>query len=352
MEEKTQGRTYTSNHVKLLKHLDKLKLIQDGKRPSPVMFHMSPCNPCNLTCSFCCFANRAMKQMLTFEQMKKAIDSFAELGATGMELTGGGEPSLHPDFDKVITYAVEKGFKVGVCTNGTTLKKWSKTNTWSKLSWIRLGMYGFTEGYTYDIDVLEGLDVKISAAYVWDQNVETSENPNVKGDWVDTTAKKLAKNLQTEAQFYEMLNWVEDNKIPTRIAFNAIKPVSEVVKDIETIRTQLKKFEEDTGRTLKYAFLSDFNYKGERRNNNCYMHMVKPCVFTDGNVYVCPSAELAPENEYRVNSEFKVCDIDGIMDFYNNGPTTRTHACSFCKYAMQNELVDDILTKTEHNEFA
>ena len=79
--EKVQGRSYTSNHVKLLKHLNKLEIIQKGGLPSPVMFHISPCNPCNLTCSFCCFANRKMKEMLTLDQMKKAIDSFSTLGA-------------------------------------------------------------------------------------------------------------------------------------------------------------------------------------------------------------------------------------------------------------------------------
>ena len=44
MTKKVQGRTYTSNHVKLLKHLDKLKKIQDKKPPSPVMVHISIIN--------------------------------------------------------------------------------------------------------------------------------------------------------------------------------------------------------------------------------------------------------------------------------------------------------------------
>ena len=87
------------------------------------MFHMSPANPCNLTCSFCCFANRAMKEMLTVEQMKSAIDQFVALGATGMEFTGGGEPTLHPKLDEVIEYAYNKGLKIGICTNGSRLKK-------------------------------------------------------------------------------------------------------------------------------------------------------------------------------------------------------------------------------------
>ncbi len=351
--EKVQGRTFTSNHVKLLKHMDKLQLIQDGKRPSPVMFHLSPCNACNLTCSFCCYANRNLKQMLTLDQCKKAIDAFHELGTRGMELTGGGSPSLHPQFHEIIEYAYKKDFKIGVCTNGTTLKKWAEKGTWAMLSWIRLGLYNFTEGYNLDIDVLEGLPLTISAAYVWDMNVDTSDNPNIKLDWYDTKGKRPAKNIQEIEDFYRMLDWVEEKKIPTRIAFNTIKSNEQVESDIEIIRGQLKQWEAERGREVKYAFLSDFNYKGKRRNDHCYMAQVKPFVFTNGGVYTCPSSVLATENGYNVNEEFKLCDIDGILDYYNNhGSEMRHHNCSICKYAYQNELIDDILTPTQHNDFA
>lgn len=333
--EKVQGKSYTSNNVKLLKHLDKLKIIQDGGRPSPIMVHLSPCNICNLKCSFCCFANRTMKDMLAVDEMKKALDSFRELGVTGLELTGGGEPTLHPHLDEVVAYAHNLGYKIGICTNGSRL---SKLKTWDKFEWVRLGMYGWDEGYEYDLSVFDGLNTKLSAAYVWDNNIETSSNPNI-----------IAANIQKEENFYKMLDWVEEKRIPTRIAFNAIKPVEETKKDIEFIRQLI------AGRNMKYAFLSDFNFKGERRNDNCYMHMVKPFVFTDGNVYVCPSAELAIENNYRVNPEFKICDIDGIIEYYNSmegGISQRHHSCSFCKYAMQNELIDDIVTETTNNDFA
>lgn len=351
---KVQGRSYTSNHVKLLKHLDRLEVIQSGGRPKPIMFHMSPCNPCNLTCSFCCFANRSMKEMLTVEQMEKAVDQFAELGVLGMEFTGGGEPTLHPKLDHMIEYIHNKGIKIGMVTNGSRLKK---IKNWHMVSWVRLGMYGFDEGYDYDLSVFDGLDnIEISAAYVWDGAPETSTNPNVTGNWIDPTKKILSKAFYKEENFFRMLKWVEEKKIPTRIAFNAIKDTAETAKDIEKIRSLLKKHEDEHG-TLTHAFLSDFNFKGTRRNGNCYMHMVKPCVFTDGNVYVCPSAELAPENNYHVNDEFKICDINGILDFYNSqvggpGVSRRNHNCSFCKYAYQNELIDDIVTETRHNEFA
>jgi hypothetical protein len=72
---------------------------------------------------------------------------------------------------------------------------------------------------------------------------------------------------------------------------------------------------------------------------------------------VCPSLELAPENSYMMQDKFKISDIEGITAFYETqvggaGVSRRHHACSFCKYAYQNELIDDVVTETRHNEFA
>ena len=47
-----------------------------------------------------------------------------------------------------------------------------------------------------------------------------------------------------------------------------------------------------------------------------------------------------------------VCDIDGIEEYYSKPAHVRKHACHYCKYAMQNELIDDIVAKTDHNDFA
>tara|TARA_R110000824_G_scaffold28264_11_gene95230 strand:- start:9817 stop:10881 length:1065 start_codon:yes stop_codon:yes gene_type:complete len=352
---KTQGRSYTSNTTKLLKHLDKLKDIQDGKPPSPIMAHISLINACNLTCSFCCFANRDLTERLSTEKVKQALRSFKKIGITGVEFTGGGEPTLHPDFAEIAQYAHSLGFKLGICTNGVLLGKKKFNKGIIKLfSWVRLGMYGFYENYTYDLSVFEGLDTKVSAAYVWDEAIETSSNPNITGKWTDLKKKRLSKNFQKRENFLRMIDWVEENKIPTRIAFNAIKNVKLVEKDIETIREVISNFEETRKASLQYAFLSDFNFKGERRNNHCYIQAVKPFLFTDGYIYVCPSAELSIENNYNYipESQFMVCNIDGIEEYYSKPIERRFHGCHYCKYAMQNELIDDILTETEHNEFA
>ena len=89
-----QGRSYSSNLTKLLKQLPKLQNMQQGKPASPVMAHMSLTNYCNLTCSFCCFANRDISEKMPTEKVFQALESFKAIGVTGVEFTGGGEPSI------------------------------------------------------------------------------------------------------------------------------------------------------------------------------------------------------------------------------------------------------------------
>lgn len=353
MDVQLKGRSYTANHVKLLKHMPKLMKLQDGGIPSPVMLHVSPINACNLTCSFCCFANRSMTERLSLTQMKTAIQSFYELGITGVEFTGGGEPLLHPEINEIVDFCDDLGLKIGICTNGAKLRK---LRDWSKITWVRLGLYGFTEGYEYDLDWLRSFDLEISAAYVFDENVISSTNPNITNDFIDPKKKKLASNFQSETDFFEAIEWAEVNRVPTRIAFNAIRPGEYVKADIELIRKRLELFDTKFGER-KYAFLSDFNYKADRRNDHCYMHAVKPFLFTDGNIYACPSAELSPENKYDVNKKYKICEWDTIEEAYKNmtsvrGGVLRNFDCQYCKYSAQNELIDDVLMETKHNEFA
>ena len=67
-----QGRSFSSNLTKMLKHMDKLEAIQQGKPPSPVMAHISLTNASNLTSSFCCFANRDISEKMPTETVLKA----------------------------------------------------------------------------------------------------------------------------------------------------------------------------------------------------------------------------------------------------------------------------------------
>ena len=60
--------------------MDKLENLQQGKPPSPVMAHISLTNACNLTCSFCCFANRDISEKMPTEKVFQALLLQARIG--------------------------------------------------------------------------------------------------------------------------------------------------------------------------------------------------------------------------------------------------------------------------------
>jgi hypothetical protein len=92
-------------------------------------------------------------------------------------------------------------------------------------------------------------------------------------------------------------------------------------------------------------------YLGDRPDNVCLIHALKPFVFTDGWVYCCPSSELAPENDRTMQERFRVCEIKNIRMYYNARLQKQFHNCSYCKYTMQNNILNALITETDDNDF-
>lgn len=79
---------------------------------------------CNLNCDMCSWKKK--KENLEFEKVKEIINQAKILGIKVINFTGG-EPTTYNNFEKLIKYAKEKGFKISLSTNGVIDK--SKLNT-------------------------------------------------------------------------------------------------------------------------------------------------------------------------------------------------------------------------------
>ena len=84
-------------------------------------FHIT--EKCNMNCPHCCFAygrNHKNAKDMPFEMFKKIVDDYSPLirERDWYIALGGGEPTLHPKFWKILTYALSKGFP-WLATNGS-----------------------------------------------------------------------------------------------------------------------------------------------------------------------------------------------------------------------------------------
>ncbi|MCP4135991.1 MAG: radical SAM protein [bacterium] len=74
---------------------------------------------CNISCE-ACYKNLKTYSK-SFEQIKKEIDfAFSQRNLSSVTLAGG-EPSLHPEINKIIAYCVQKGAVVNMLSNGVNL---------------------------------------------------------------------------------------------------------------------------------------------------------------------------------------------------------------------------------------
>lgn len=74
---------------------------------------------CNMTCSHCAFSCNGVREDMSFDVFKTAIDRWSPLLLQNNEvlMIGGGEPTIHPEFWKFLFYALKK-VPVWLATNG------------------------------------------------------------------------------------------------------------------------------------------------------------------------------------------------------------------------------------------
>ncbi len=85
------------------------------RKPFIVLFNVT--ERCNLRCSYCFGHYYSETNEISLDQTKKILSELYDLGARRLGL-GGGEPLLHKNIDDLITFAIQRGFDVGVNSNG------------------------------------------------------------------------------------------------------------------------------------------------------------------------------------------------------------------------------------------
>lgn len=131
---------------KAVYHTDRIRLLQEGKQIIPTEIQIDPEAFCNDNCSFCSYRkedgyNNEMLKMIEGKPSdenkpigKPSLESripnevlldvprqMAEAGIMACEITGGGEPTLHPKFTEFYRLLGEYGRDIGLVTNGSQL---------------------------------------------------------------------------------------------------------------------------------------------------------------------------------------------------------------------------------------
>lgn len=97
----------------------------------PITADLFLTNYCNNKCKYCTYnrwdIDRSKRKYVIYDEFVRNIEILKNMGVKSVILTGGGEPMLNPDFEKITAYLDEIQMPYGINTNFNVLKKCNPT---------------------------------------------------------------------------------------------------------------------------------------------------------------------------------------------------------------------------------
>ena len=282
------------------------KVIRDGKI-IPLHIQLSPTNDCNLNCSFCSCADRDKKKQLSLEQIIKIICICAQRGAKAMTITGGGEPLLHPDINKIINYASGIGIKSGLVTNGILL---NRLDHHEDLIWCRISSAD---------DRVPSFDSIIEAIKI-----------NPKTDWAFSHVISRNPNYQT---IRNIIYFANEHK------FTHVRLVSDLC-DLDNVPSM-----GEVASKIRNSGVEDSKviYQGRKDSTkgtkNCYISLLKPVIAPEG-IFPCCGIQYAIHGQPRdMIDELKMGDLKDLPEILDKQKHFDGSICDICYYNQYNQIL-------------
>jgi MoaA/NifB/PqqE/SkfB family radical SAM enzyme len=159
---------------KIVRHLDVIQNIRAGVPARPVHVQLIISDTCNQACRFCAYRNPDYsssklfyevrpgkgglrrseahperdynpRRMIDWEKIREILLDCKEMGVSGLQLTGGGEPTVHPQFLYTVELAQKLDLAVAVVSNGVQIgKKLAQDERFlglfGRVSWSRISI--------------------------------------------------------------------------------------------------------------------------------------------------------------------------------------------------------------------
>jgi len=103
--------------AKLLNHGARVQEWLVSEQSTPVLVEIAPTGYCNAACPWCFFKGKNTGEKIDTDKLLSAICGMGWNGIKAINWSGGGEPTLHPDFGKFVATAHGQGIKQGLFTN-------------------------------------------------------------------------------------------------------------------------------------------------------------------------------------------------------------------------------------------
>lgn len=142
--------------LKVFHHQDRIEKMRNGEQIVPVQVQLIISDLCNHDCNFCAYrmTGYSSNQLFTlgsqlaevghnnpirwikYNKVLEILEDCAEMGVKAIQLTGGGEPSVHPQFELIVRKILDLKLDLALVTNGVNIKP----DTLREATWVRVSV--------------------------------------------------------------------------------------------------------------------------------------------------------------------------------------------------------------------
>jgi MoaA/NifB/PqqE/SkfB family radical SAM enzyme len=139
---------------KLTEYVEWRIKVQNGEKEyavpclAPASINLDLATACNFDCTHCidAFIKSKGEKLIPFEKVKAVIDYWTARGLKSIIVIGGGEPTVHPDFEEAILYIKSKKLQLGIVSNGSKMEKIARiAPLLGRKDWVRLSLDAGTD---------------------------------------------------------------------------------------------------------------------------------------------------------------------------------------------------------------
>jgi len=332
---------------KILSCYEKIKTILKGNMPIPRTLEFFISDRCNHNCPGCHSKSlhHSKYDFLNVKIAKRVVDEAAKMGVEGIEISGGGEPLMHPNIIDFIEFIHSKKIKCGLFTNGTLITN-KMLPALSKLLFIR---FALDSGLPSTYKETHGVDQFFKLI----ENIQKIVDYKKKNKSIVTIG---AKFLISKANKYEIIKATKLAK-NLKLDYIQFKPLRNSPKvhlngpEIQNAKSQIKKAQD--------LETNDFKVIGgiekSHINQKCILNPIHPVIDASGNVYLCAFWQHRTKTHCIGNIKKQSFEKVWYSEKHRKAFLENDYEqCNFfdCPFHAANELIQEAIVKDKaHLEF-
>jgi MoaA/NifB/PqqE/SkfB family radical SAM enzyme len=339
--------------LKVFHHRDRIDCLRRGEQPSPAQVQLVITNRCNQRCRFCAYrmpgypSNQLFCQAdeISYPKVLEILDDAVAMGVGAIQLTGGGEPAIHPEFTQICRAVSDRGLDLALVTNGSAVPE-DAIDVLAQAVWVRVSLdAGNSE--TYRAIRRTGRDVFASVWRMIGQLVEAKHRLGsqvVIGIGFVVTRENFREVI--EATEMARSAGVDNIRLSAVFQSNGADYFSDIHPEAVELCREAKKLETD-----RFRVFNNFDYRFEDLElahpnyRDCGIQHFDTYVAADLNVYRCCTTAYNERGLIGSIRDRRFRELWESEEKRRNFAAFDARGCEFCMFNQKNRTIAYAISK-------